>query len=614
MNRNEIGTFLRNLWALSRPYWSSEDRWPARGLLAAIVAMNLGSVALTVLYTEWQNRFYTALQKLDMGAFYRLLAYFCVLAVALIVIGVYQLYLNQMLQIRWRRWLTDHYLREWIGSGAYYRMQLADHGTDNPDQRVSVDLASFVASTLTLGLGLLSSVVTLFSFVVMLWGLSGALSLHLLGREWVVPGYMVWAALIYAVIGSWLTQRIGHPLVRLNFNQQMYEANFRYALVRFRENAEAVALYRGEADEIRALQGRFGDVFRNWWALMVRQKKLSWFQSGYDQIAIIFPFLVAAPRFFSGAIELGGLVQTASAFGQVQGALSWFVSAYAGVADWKATVDRLTGFRDAAERAQREAGGREAIRVQLDEDGSSYRAHGLAIDLPDGRPLFSRVDVELCPGESLLVTGASGAGKSTLFRALAGVWPFGRGTVHRPRGEDVLFVPQKPYLTIAPLRDQLAYPDAAERLGDAQIARALADCGLGEFAARLHETRHWSQELSPGEQQRIGFARALLHRPRWLFLDEATASLDETAERRLYALLRERLPDTTVVSIGHRSSLASFHRHRLEIGRGDGMAARGSDVGRDVSGDIGSSVGSAEARGATIAFPAPVSPAFADRR
>ncbi len=591
MSQSEIRVFLGNLWALTRPYWHSDDRWAARGLLATIVAMNLGSVWLTVLFTEWQNRFYTALQKLDMAAFYRLLAYFCVLATALIVIGVYQLYLNQMLQIRWRRWLTDHYLEQWIGSRAYYRMQLTEHDTDNPDQRISVDLASYVASTLNLGLGLLSSVVTLLSFIVMLWGLSGALSFHLAGHEVIVPGYMVWAALLYALLGSWLTQAIGHPLVQLNFKQQMYEANFRYSLVRFRENAEAVALYGGEADEIRKLRVRFADVFRNWWALMVRQKKLSWFQSGYGQIAIVFPFLVAAPRYFSGAMELGGLVQTASAFGQVQGALSWFVNAYAGLADWKATVDRLTGFRDAAEQAQMEARTGTAIRVQVDDLGPGYRAENLAVDLPDGQPLFSRVDLQLQPGESLLVTGASGVGKSTLFRALAGIWPFGRGTVHRPREQGVLFVPQKPYLTIAALRDQLAYPDEPERFGDEQLRKALVDCGLGAFAGQLHETRHWSQELSPGEQQRIGFARALLHKPQWLFLDEATASLDEAAEQQLYALLRSRLPQAAVVSIGHRSSLAPFHRHRLEVGAGQGAAARPT----------------------TIEFPAHLSPAFADR-
>jgi putative ATP-binding cassette transporter len=553
---------------LTRPYWSSEERWQARGLLAVIVAINLGQVYLTVLYVEWQNRFYNALQKLDIGAFYHLLGYFGALAAGLILAGVYSLYLNQMLQIRWRRWLTDRYLEEWIASGAYYRMQLTDHGTDNPDQRISVDLASYVGATLSLTLGLLSSVVTLFSFIVMLWQLSGALSFHLAGHAVTIPGYMVWVALLYAIVGSWLTYIIGRPLVALNFNQQKYEANFRFSLVRFRENAESVALYRGEDDEIRGLKGHFGDVFRNWWGIMVRQKQLTWFQSGYGQIAVIFPFVVAAPRYFSGAMELGGLVQTASAFGQVQGALSWFVNAYASLADWKATVDRLTGFRHAIERARHAMIDQRGIQVRADPSSSDYRAEDLSVDLPDGRPLFADLDLRLESGHRLLVTGASGAGKSTLFRALAGIWPFGRGTVHPPGSETVLFVPQKPYLTIAPLRNQLSYPDAPERFSEAELDQALGDCGLLGLAGRLDETRHWAQELSLGEQQRIGFARALLHKPQWLFLDEATASLDEPAEQQLYALLRTRLPDTTVVSIGHRSSLAAFHEDCLEIRRG----------------------------------------------
>ncbi len=577
-NKNIKG-FLRDLWALTQPYWFSDERWGARGLLAVIVAISLAQVYLTVLFIEWQNRFYNALQKLDINAFYHLLAYFSVLAAGLILAGVYSLYLNQMLQIRWRRWLTDHYLEDWIASGAYYRMQLTDRGTDNPDQRISIDLASYVGATLNLTLGLLSSVVTLFSFIVMLWELSGALSFQVAGHAVSIPGYMVWVALIYAILGSWLTYIIGRPLVSLNFNQQMYEANFRFSLVRFRENAESIALYRGEADEIRGLRSRFTDVFRNWWGIMVRQKQLTWFQSGYGQIAVIFPFVVAAPRYFSGAMELGGLVQTASAFGQVQGALSWFVNAYASLADWKATVDRLTSFRRAAEQARRAMVDHTGIQVRANESSRDYRAENLTVNLPDGQPLFAGFDLRIGPGQTLLVTGASGAGKSTLFRALAGIWPFGHGTVHQPGAETVLFVPQKPYLTIAPLRNQLAYPDAPEQFSQAELEQALADCGLSGLAGRLDDTRHWAQELSLGEQQRIGFARALLHKPQWLFLDEATASLDEPAEQRLYGLLRQRLPDTAVVSIGHRASLAAFHEACLEIRRGSqGMEIAGPPI------------------------------------
>jgi putative ATP-binding cassette transporter len=558
-------TFLRDLWSLTRPYWHSEERWAARGLLAAVVGLNLGLVYINVQLNYWQNNFYNSLQDKDIDAFYELLLHFSLLAAAFIVTAVYQLYLNQMLQIRWRRWLTDRYLEAWTGDRNYYRMQLTDPGTDNPDQRIAEDLALFVDKTLNLTLGLLSAVVTLGSFVTILWTLSGTLQFALAGTDVSIPGYMVWIALLYAVVGTWLAHVIGYPLAGLNFNQQKFEANFRFSLVRFRENAEGIAIYGGEADEVRGLRRRFRDVFDNWWAIMRRQKKLMWFQSGYGQVAIIFPYVVAAPRYFSGAIQLGGLMQTASAFGQVQEALSWFVSAYVQLAQWKATVDRLTSFRAATERA---AGSREAgIAVAGTEEGLSAR--GVELRLPDGKPLLAPFDAAVRPGESVLVTGPSGSGKSTLFRAIAGIWPFGSGRLLKPDAR-MLFLPQKPYLTIGALREQLAYPAAPEAFGDDAYRAALEDVGLPRFAGRLDEQQHWANVLSPGEQQRIAFARALLHRPQWLFLDEATASLDEESEARLYRLLKERLPGTAVVSIGHRPALAQFHDRRWRIEREDG--------------------------------------------
>ncbi len=559
-------TFLRDLWALARPYWYSEERWAARGLLAAVVGLNLGIVYINVRLNYWQNSFYNSLQDKDIAAFYDLLLQFTLLAAGFIVSAVYQLYLNQMLQIRWRRWLTDRYLEDWTAGRTYYRMQLTDRGTDNPDQRIAEDLRLFVEQTLNLTLGLLSAVVTLVSFVTILWTLSGTLQFTLAGAAVSIEGYMVWVALLYAIVGTWLTHLIGRPLVGLNFNQQKFEANFRFSLVRFRENAESIAIYGGEADEVRGLRGRFSDVFQNWWAIMRRQKKLTWFQSGYGQVAIIFPYVVAAPRYFSGAIQLGGLMQTASAFGQVQDALSWFVSAYVQLAQWKATVDRLTSFRAAtgAAAAQREGAGITATQV-----GEALAADNVELRLPAGDPLVVPFDAAIRPGESVLVTGPSGSGKSTLFRAIAGIWPFGGGRLTKPAAR-MLFLPQKPYLTIGTLREQLAYPAAPAAFGDDAYRAALEDCGLGRFAGRLEEQQHWAQVLSPGEQQRIAFARALLHRPQWLFLDEATALLDEESEARLYRLLKERLPGTAVVSIGHRPTLAQFHDRRWRIERGDG--------------------------------------------
>ncbi|MGH8620127.1 MAG: ABC transporter ATP-binding protein/permease [Burkholderiales bacterium] len=551
--------FLHDLWVLARPYWFSEEKWGARGLLAIIVALNLGMVGIMVLLNQWNNAFYNTLQDKDLEGFYQQLLVFTGLAGAFILVAVYRLYLNQMLQIRWRRWLTERYLDEWIAHRTYYRLQLTDRETDNPDQRIADDLSLFVERTLSLSLGLLSAVVTLVSFVVILWGLSGMFSFNLGGREIVVPGYMVWVALVYAIIGTWLTHLIGRPLVGLNFNQQKYEANFRFSLVRVRENAEAIALYRGESGEIGNLRLRFSDVWRNWWEIMKRQKKLTWFNAGYNQIANIFPILVAAPRYFSGAIQLGGLMQTASAFGQVQDALSWFVNAYAQLAEWKATVDRLTTFHNAMRNAAAHQG--DGVKAAAG-DGAGLAAQDVALALPDGRALAEPFTLAIPPGTPLLVTGPSGAGKSTLFRAFAGIWPFGRGTVTQPRGS-ILFLPQKPYLPIGRLRDALAYPAAADAFTESALSEALAAVGLPALVARLEEEQHWTQVLSGGEQQRVAFARALLQAPDWLFLDEATSALDEASEGALYRLLAARLPHTTVVSIGHRSSLAALHPRRL---------------------------------------------------
>src|SRR4051812_48393928 len=437
-------TFLPQLWALTKPYWFSEERWVARGLLAVIIALNLGLVYINVQINLWNNDFYNTLQNMDKDGFFYQLGKFGVLAAAYIVVAVYQLYLNQMLQIRWRRWLTGRYLNDWIGKRTYYRMQLTDQGTDNPDQRIAEDLREFCDKTLNLSLGLLSAVVTLFSFLAILWTLSGTLSFALHGMQIDIPGYMVWVALVYAIVGTALTQYIGGPLVGLNFTQQKYEANFRFSLVRFRENAESVALYSGEAGEIRALNLRFADVVANWWAIMRRQKALTWLRAGYNQVAVIFPFVVAAPRFFAGSIQLGGLMQTASAFGQVQESLSWFVTAYPQLAEWKATVDRLITFHHATERAHREAQTNAGV-VEATHDDDGYSVSNVNINLPNGQPLLAPFSVAFKAGESVLVTGPSGSGKSTLFRAFAGIWPFGQGTVSKPRNASALFLPQKPY-------------------------------------------------------------------------------------------------------------------------------------------------------------------------
>jgi len=558
---------LRDAWAIARPYWFSEDRWAGRALLVAVIALNLGIVAINVMLNKWNLAFYNALQDKNYDIFLQQLLRFTWLAGSFIVVAVYELYLNQMLQIRWRRWLTDRYLTAWLEGGSYYRMQLVAGETDNPDQRIAEDVRLFIAGasgiggTLGLAIGGMRAVVTLISFVTILWGLSGAFTLPWIGLT--VPAYMVWAALLYAIVGTWLTDLIGRPLVRLNFNQQRYEADFRFNLVRFRENTEGVALYRGEADELRGFRERFAAVVNNWWGIMRQRKRLTGFQSGFAQIAIIFPFVVAAPRYFRGEIQLGGLVQTASAFGQVQDALSYIVSSYTELAEWRAVVERLAGFGRAIERAHAEAAV-EGIR-RTEQDGAALALKDVDLLLPGGRSLMQGVDLTFRRGDNALISGPTGSGKSTLFRAIAGIWPFGRGEISMPAHGRVLFLPQKPYLPIGTLREVVSYPNLPAAVDDAVLRETLEAVGLSEMAGRLDESAHWALRLSPGEQQRIAFARALVQKPDWLFLDEATSAVDEDGEARLYTLLRDRLPNTTLLSVGHRSSLRSFHTRQLVL-------------------------------------------------
>ncbi|PKU25798.1 ABC transporter ATP-binding protein/permease [Telmatospirillum siberiense] len=553
----------RDFWALTRPYWSSEERWAARGLLAAIIALNLGAVYINVVFNEWNNLFYTALQDLNEQEALHQLFRFSWLAAIFIAVAVYRLYLNQMLQIRWRSWLTERFVTRWLDHHAYFRLQLTGSATDNPDQRIAQDLALFVQLTLSLALGLLSSVVTLFSFLAILWQLSGPLSFMLSGHQINIPGYMLWAAILYALVGTWLINRIGLPLVGLNFSQQRFEADFRFSLVRFRENAEAVALYGGEAREHDNFHKTFVPVIKNWWALMRRQKTLTWWTSGYAQIAIIFPFVVAAPRYFSKAITLGGLMQIASAFGQVQDALSFIITSYSNIAEWRAVVDRLVTFHHAMHTA-----------IAAEESPTITRTEGrvaaldvdkLGLQLPNGKPLITSASLTVKAGEAVLITGPSGSGKSTLFRALAGLWPFGSGTIHVPAGAKLMFLPQKPYMPQGTFADVLSYPEPTTDSSDESKRQALIDCGLEPFTERLDEDQNWSLVLSPGEQQRVAFARILLKRPDWVFLDEATASLDTTLEQMLYTRLRQRLPDLTIVSIGHRPGIAEHHDRKVEL-------------------------------------------------
>jgi len=557
--------FLRQAWDLAWPYWKSDEKWSAIGLLAAVIALNLITVWLNVRFNYWNNDFYNALQQYDWPEFWRQFAIFGALALAFIVVGVYSSYLRGILHIRWRRWLTERFLRNWLEDQAYYRMQLNQATTDNPDQRISDDLNRFASISLTLSLGLLSSFVTLVSFLSILWTLSGALTIPLGGGASIdIPGYMVFAALIYAVAGTMLTRWIGYPLIRLNFDQQRYEADFRFSMVRLRENAENVAFYGGEAREFDTFQTRFVRVVANWWGIIKRRKKLTWFTYGYDQVAIVFPFLVAAPRYFDKVIQLGGLMQIASAFRQVQESLSFIISSYTEIAEYQSVVQRLAGFREKMNEIAAEQQRPQAIEIV--RDGTGVAVDALDLNLPDGRSLRPGITLAATPGKSLLITGASGAGKSTLLRAIAGLWPFGRGRIRVGDGR-CLFLPQRPYLPLGTLADALVYPRSAAELPRDNLAEALRTVGLPELVDRLEEEANWAQRLSIGEQQRLAFARVLLARPEIVFLDEATSALDEAAEVSLYRLLREAPWKPTIVSVGHHGTLRRFHDAVVDLAR-----------------------------------------------
>ena len=566
-----IAVFVRDIWRLSRPYFMSEERWSGRGLLAFMIVLRLALVGITVALNYWNNAFFNTLQTRDWHSFVQLLLFykrtptgimpgFVLLATVYVVIAIFFNYVTQWLQIRWRRWMTARLLDDWLSRRAYYRMSLARDrrgaGTDNPDQRISEDVRDFVSNACVLSVGLLGHAVTIVSFLGILWTLSGPARLFGI----TIPGYLVWTALLYSVVGTWLTHLVGRKLIGLNFRKQRVEADFRYALVRVRENVEGIALHAGETEEKAQLGARFSHVVENWWRLMNRNLRLDALTSGYFQIAGIFPLVVAAPRYFAGKIQLGGMMQAVGAFSSVQSAMSWFINAYQSLAEWRAIVERLTTFQEAI--------GLAGAPLPAGLAAAPRDAPGLAgatLSLPTGADLLRDADLTFRPGESAVVTGRSGSGKSTLFRALAGLWPYGRGALHLP--ERAMFLPQHAYIPLGTLRNAATYPAAPDSLPEAEIVDALTAVGLGALAASLDDPEDWPRRLSGGEQQRVAFARALLAKPAWLFLDEATASLDPDSEAHLYRLVRERLPGTTIVSIAHRASVVALHDRRIVFDR-----------------------------------------------
>ena len=566
--------FCRKAWALTKPYFQSEDKWKARGLLLAIVLLNLGAVYMLVLLNEWNRVFYDALQEKNQPVFWEQLGRFTYLAFAFIIIAVYRFYLTQLLEVRWRAWMTAHYLQRWLANHAFYQMELARYaqsGTDpatpdNPDQRIQEDLNLFTTYTVSLSMGLLNAVVTLLSFVGILWGLSGPFAFTLGGSSFNIPGFMVWMAVLYCAVGSLITHYIGRPQIRLNFLQQRYEADFRHHLVRVREYSESIALDKGEAVERVHLDTRFSTVLGNYLTLIKKQKNLIWFTNFFGQAAVVFPFIVAAPRFFSGAIQLGQLMQIASAFGRVQDSLSWFVDNYSSLAAWRATTDRLTSFEESFTALAHAQHAQAAINtIATDSTTSQLDTKDLSLGLPTGAVLLAGLSLHAGPGDSVLLKGPSGSGKSTLFRALAGIWPFSRGRSTLPA--NAMFIPQRPYFPNGSLRDALAYPQPASSYSDEQLKQALTDALLPKLTERLNDEDAWSQKLSGGEQQRLAIARVFLKKPAWLFADEATSALDEAAEKTLYErlLTQTRQGGGAIVSIAHRPAVAAFHDKRWEL-------------------------------------------------
>ena len=553
-------SLLRGFWQLFKGYWSSPEKWKARGLLSSVIALNLIMVYLLVRINDWYRIFYDALQAYDWDSFWPLIGEFTALAFIYIVIAVYAVYLRQMLTINWRTWMTEQYLARWMHGQVYYRLQVLRSDTDNPDQRISEDINQFVSLTLTLLVGILKQLTTLGAFAVVLWNLSGIVTVPIGTAEFTIYGYMFWLSLLYSGLGTYFVHIVGKKLIGLNFNQQRYEADFRFSMMRVRENSESIAFYRGEMAEGVGFKERFANVIKNYWGLMRRTKLLNFYVNGYAQLAIIFPLIMAAPRYYAGEIALGGLMQTLSAFGRVQDALSFFVESYSSIAELAAVIQRLSGFTEHME---------ESAQVKSDimcAEGTSDALvlQKLSVALPDGAPLLTACTLTLPRGSHTLVTGASGAGKSTLLRTLAGLWPYGSGAIELPAGAKRLFLPQRPYLVLGSLRRALSYPRTAAA-PDTEIARILKLVGLEHFAARLDDVDDWSRILSLGEQQRLAFARILLIRPDWIFLDEATSALDEPRERTLYEVLHQELPAASIISVGHRSTLFVLHDTELHL-------------------------------------------------
>ncbi|MCQ2535810.1 MAG: ABC transporter ATP-binding protein/permease [Lachnospiraceae bacterium] len=555
---------LRIGWKLAKVYWQSEEKVSAWLLLIAIIGMNLSMVYLSVQITHWYNDFYTLMQDGLYDSFYRVIGKFAIMAFAYIIIAVYVFYLRQLLTIKWRTWMTDKYLDRWMNNQVYYRMKVLDSDLDNPDQRIATDIGNFISYVMTIGIDLINQLVTLIAFISVLWNLSGVLDFSLFGKAMHIPGYMVYASLFYSILGTILVTVVGKKLVRLNFIQEKVEADFRFSMIRVRENAESIAFYNGEKPEIKNFKDAFSFVINNYRALMRQYLGLNYYMNGYGQLAIIFPMIMAAPQLFAGAMALGGFMEVTSAFGNVQDALSYIVTNFDSISDLIATVQRLGGFIDHIEEVE----GLPQKFNEVPSNNEEVTFKNINVVLPGDRVILPDFNFNLKKGESLLIAGESGCGKSTLLRLLAGIWPYGEGEMQKPEEWKTLFLPQRPYLPLGTLISAIYYPQEVPEEISPEIIEMMERVGIDGLKDRLNDVDDWSRILSLGEQQRLQFLRIFLMKPDIIFLDESTSSLDEENEENAYRYLKERLGDAVIISVGHRKRLVEFHDRKITLKKG----------------------------------------------
>ena len=543
---------LKIFGRMLKSYWCSKDSLKSWFLLLAIIALTGGSVYIATSINTWYKTFWDVIQQYDLDGFKQQIVVFIILASIHVLVSVYNAYLKSCLAINWRTWLTGKTMDRWLQSDNYYKLQLLDKNTDNPDQRIAEDLNLFVSATIVLILGTATDIAMLFTFGVVLWNLSSAVTITVWGYQVSLPdGYMCYLALLYAILGTALTFYLGRPLVRLNFRQQRYEADFRFSLIRVRENGESIALYKGDKEEGKYLRHSFADLVANYIKLIVCTKRLGFLTLGYAQTAVIFPILISAPLYFAKIITMGSIMQINSAFGRVQDSLSTLVSNFNSWASWKSVVDRLSLFYMSLEEVERIA------CLKTPQDRSALEVENLELKSPRGQLLLEDLNLSLKQGQSLLIRGPSGCGKSTLIKAIAGIWPYADGEVHYIHDSQALFLSQKPYLPQGTLRLAASYPSAPETEGQTEHYFKLL--GLEHLIPHLDEVDIWSHILSLGEQQRVAVVRALINKPQILFLDEASSAMDELTEKKAYELLRQELPDTIIISVGHRSTLLQQH-------------------------------------------------------